>query len=140
MVAHIDQAVTRLFLEAVQPAQIETALAAMEHIEAQRQQLAQQWQQRLERARYEVDLARRRYAQVDPDNRLVAAELERRWEEKLQEVQRLDREWAETQTHELKPLSEEDKALIRQLAMRISRPSGKRLLPRLQNASAYCAA
>jgi len=116
MVAHIDQAVTRLSLEAVQPAQIETALAAMGQIEAQRQQLAQQWRQRLERARYEADLARRRYAQVDPDNRLVAVELERRWEEKLQEVQRLDREWIETQTHELKPLSEADKALIRQLA------------------------
>lgn len=116
MVPHIDQAVTRLFLEVVQPAQIEMALAAMEQIEAQRQQLAQQWQQRRERARYEADLARRRYAQVDPDNRLVAAELERRWEEKLQEVQRLEREWAEAQSRELKPLSEEDKTLIRQLA------------------------
>jgi hypothetical protein len=46
----------------------------------------------------------------------VAAELERRWEEKLQEVHRLEREWAETQSRELKPLSEEDKTLIRQLA------------------------
>lgn len=116
MAAHIDQAVTRLFLEAVQSAQIETALAAMEQIEAQRQQLARQWQQRLERARYEADLARRRYAQVDPDNRLVAGELEKRWEEKLQEVQRLEQEWVETQNQDLKPLSEEERTLIRQLA------------------------
>lgn len=47
-------------------------------------QLVQQWQQRLERAQYEVHLTRRQYDAVGPDNRLVAAELERRWEAKLQ--------------------------------------------------------
>jgi uncharacterized protein YndB with AHSA1/START domain len=49
--------------------------------------LQQQWQERLKRAEYEVGLAQRRYNQVDPDNRLVAAELERRWEEKLHQLQ-----------------------------------------------------
>ena len=39
------------------------------------------WEQRLERARYEADLAHRCYDEVDPANRLVARELERRWEE-----------------------------------------------------------
>jgi len=41
------------------------------------------WQQRLERARYEADLARRQYEAVDPANRLVAGDLERRWEQAL---------------------------------------------------------
>jgi hypothetical protein len=92
-VSHVDPAVVALFLEAIQPAQLETALAAMDEIEAQRAQLASQWQQRLERARYEAELARRRYERVDPDNRLVAGELERRWEEKLQAWRCLEDEW-----------------------------------------------
>jgi hypothetical protein len=41
------------------------------------------WQQQIQRATYEAHLARRRYEVVDPENRLVAAELERDWEEKL---------------------------------------------------------
>src|SRR6266481_123714 len=52
------------------------------------------WQLRLERAQYEADLARRRYTAVDPDNRLVARSLERDWNEKLTEVEQLQREYA----------------------------------------------
>jgi DNA invertase Pin-like site-specific DNA recombinase len=115
-VAHIDPVVTELFLQAIQPASLEAALAAVEQVEAQRQHLAQHWLQRLERARYEADLARHRYGRVDPDNRLVAAELERLWEEKLQALQTLEREWTHVQTHQAAPLSEADRALIQQLA------------------------
>lgn len=116
MVPHIDEAVAQVFLEAIQPAHLEAALAALEQIEDQRQSLATQWQQRLERTRYEAELARRRYEQVDPDNRLVAAELERRWEEKLQAWQRLEQERVQAREKELAPLTETDKALIRRLA------------------------
>src|SRR5262249_57811292 len=55
---------------------------------------ARQWQLRLERARYEADLARRRFVAVDPENRLVARSLEREWNDKLAEVERLEREHA----------------------------------------------
>lgn len=116
MVPHIDEAVTQIFLEAVQPARLEAALAALEQVEAQRQSLATRWQQQLERARYEADLARRYFERVDPDNRLVAAELERRWEEKLQACQRLEQEWEQVQRQELAPLTEADRATIRRLA------------------------
>lgn len=115
-VPHVDEAVTRIFLEAIHPAQLEVALAAVEELEAQRQHTIQRWQQRRERARYEADLARRCYERVDPDNCLVAAELERRWEEKLQVQQQLEREWTQAQTQELAPLSEADRQLIRDLA------------------------
>jgi DNA invertase Pin-like site-specific DNA recombinase len=120
MVPHIDEAVTRVFLEAVQPAHLEVALATLEEVEAQRQQAAGRWQQQLERAHYEADLARRYFERVDPDNRLVAAELERRWEEKLQTCRRLEQEWDRVQKQELAPLTEEDRALIRRLAEDIS--------------------
>jgi DNA invertase Pin-like site-specific DNA recombinase len=113
---HVDKAVIDLFLEAVQPARLEVALAAVEQIETQRDMLAAQWQKRLERARYEAELARRRYEQVDPDNRLVAGELEQRWEERLRESKRLQQEWQRAQQQELAPLSEADRQLIRELA------------------------
>lgn len=115
-VAHVDVALTELLLQAVQPAQIELALAAKTQAESERQQLHRHWQQRLERARYEATLARKRYEQVDPDNRLVASELERRWEERLQAVQAVEDEWAKVQTQAPLPLSAEEETTIRRLA------------------------
>jgi DNA invertase Pin-like site-specific DNA recombinase len=90
----IDTAVTQVFLEAVQPAQLEISMAAFEQIEQRTQQIDQQWQLRLERTRYEADLARRRFCTVDPENRLVARTLERDWNEKLVEIEKLERDYA----------------------------------------------
>ena len=89
-----DAAVASAFLEAMQPAQLEVSIAALEQIEARVHQIDRQWQLRIERAQYEADLARRRFFAVDPDNRLVARNLERDWNEKLAEVERLAREYA----------------------------------------------
>ena len=64
----------------------------------------QQWQHRLARIDYETDLAYRQYASVDPENRLVARELERRWEEKLRDQEQLrleHRRFTEVQPSEL---------------------------------------
>ena len=115
-ISYIDPFIAQLFLEAVQPAHIEAALAALDQIEAQRQAFAEQWRQRLERARYEVALARRRYEKVDPDNRLVAAELEHLWEEKLTQQAALEKDWKLAQSQQLRPLSDADRQLIRSLA------------------------
>lgn len=88
----VDAAVARLFLEAIQPAQLEVSLATLAEIETQARQVERQWQLRLERARYEADLTRRRFVAVDPENRLVARTLERDWNEKLAAVEQLERE------------------------------------------------
>src|SRR5262249_36958258 len=58
--------------------------AVLKQQSAERERLDRQWRERLSRAEYEARLAQRQYDAVDPDNRLVAAGLERRWEEKLQ--------------------------------------------------------
>jgi DNA invertase Pin-like site-specific DNA recombinase len=116
---HIDQAVTDLFLQALQPLPLAAALAAVEQAEAQHQQLAKQWQLRLERARYEADLAQRRYQRVDPDHRLVAVELEKVWEEKLQAYQHLQQDWNRQQRQTLAPLSEAERQQLRQLAQAV---------------------
>lgn len=90
----IDQAVATCFLEAIQPAHLAVSLSTLDQLEARAKQLDRQWQLRLERAQYEADLARRRYTAVDPDNRLVARSLERDWNEKLTQVDQLQREYA----------------------------------------------
>ena len=90
----IDVAVARTFLEAIEPAQLAVSLTALEELDARAQQIERQWQLQLERARYEADLARRRYQAVEPELRLVTRSLERDWEAKLSEVARLEREAA----------------------------------------------
>lgn len=82
----IDEVVEQAFFEAIQPAQLNTLQAVLAQQEAERERLIQQWEERLKRAQYETHLAQRQYDAVDPDNRLVAAELERRWEEKLRQL------------------------------------------------------
>lgn len=89
----IDQAVAACFLEAIEPARLAIALATLDQLEAQARRIDQQARRQIERAQYEADLACRRYRAVDPDNRLVARSLEREWNEKLLEVDRLEREY-----------------------------------------------
>jgi hypothetical protein len=87
--APVDAQVTSLILQALQPAALEASLAVVRDLQTERAGLEQQWRQRLERAQYQVDQARRRYASTEPENRLVARTLERDWEVALAEQVRL---------------------------------------------------
>jgi DNA invertase Pin-like site-specific DNA recombinase len=89
----VDTHVARLVLEALEPAAIEASLAAAADLESERAAVDRHWRQRLERARYQVDQARRRYASVEPENRLVARTLEQDWETALSEQARLAAEY-----------------------------------------------
>jgi len=80
----LESLIEQLVLTALEPAAVELSLKAAESIESERQRLEKHHLQSVERATYEADLARRRYEEVDPSNRLVAAELERNWESRLQ--------------------------------------------------------
>jgi len=86
----IDQWVVERIMAALIPAQIELSLAIVEELVRQQAELNRQWQRRIEAARYAVNLAQRRYEEVDPANRLVARTLEQQWEACLQEVSRLE--------------------------------------------------
>jgi DNA invertase Pin-like site-specific DNA recombinase len=83
----IDEAVTRAFLAALEPARLAATLAAAERLEADREAALKQWRLGVERANYEAQRAERRYRAVDPDNRLVARGLEREWEESLRALE-----------------------------------------------------
>ena len=79
----IDRAVSKAVLEAIQPAGIEAALKAAEHLETDNDQALEQRRRAVERARYEAERAERRYRAVEPEHRLVARGLEREWEQCL---------------------------------------------------------
>jgi Recombinase/Recombinase zinc beta ribbon domain len=88
----IDAAVAHALLEAMRPAQLEVSMAAFDQVAAQARQLDRQWQLTLERARYEAEVARRRFVAVEPENRLVARTLEREWNERLAEIEQMERD------------------------------------------------
>jgi len=83
----VDDVVVQAFFQALQPAQLDALTAVLEQQQLERQRQLKYWQQQLQRADYEAQRAQRQYDVVDPDNRLVAAELERRWEAKLAHLQ-----------------------------------------------------
>ena len=79
----------------VRPLGVEAALAAVGMREADDAETRRQMELALTQARYEADLARRQYDAVDPGNRLVAGELERRWNDRLEEVRRQEERLAD---------------------------------------------
>lgn len=86
-----DEAIARELLRAVEPLAVEAALQAeRRHMEVQADQ-RRIVDLELQQARYEAALAERRYAACDPDNRLIAAQLEKSWESALQRVQACQR-------------------------------------------------
>lgn len=82
----VDQAVEAAVLEAIQPAGVQASLDALDRLMAEHDTKGQALELALEKAHYEVQHARRQYDRVDPDYRLVASELERRWNDALQRV------------------------------------------------------
>lgn len=114
--AGLDRAVSQRLLQALCPAQIELSLAAVQELERQQSELHRQWQRRLEDARYAVHLAQRRYEQVDPENRLVARQLEQAWENCLQKAQRLEGEYSQFCQAQPPSLSAEQRKRLVELA------------------------
>jgi len=117
----IDDFVVQAFFQALSPVELEVYEHALKTQTETAKQIQQAQQQQLERLRYQADLAQHQYNQVDPDNRLVAAELEKRWEAALLALQeaeeRLERDLQ--QTPNLPPLSPELKAAFVQIGQKL---------------------
>jgi DNA invertase Pin-like site-specific DNA recombinase len=86
----VDEAVVAAVLEAVQPAGVEAALHAWDQALRQGDDKQRALELALEKARYEAERARRQYDAVEPENRLVAGELEARWEQALKAVKDME--------------------------------------------------
>jgi hypothetical protein len=96
----IDEAVVAAFFEALAPAELDLLEEVLAHQRAEQERWAQHHADQVRRATYEAHLAQRQYQAVDPDNRLVAAELERRWElalRALEEAREAERHFQATQ-------------------------------------------
>jgi DNA invertase Pin-like site-specific DNA recombinase len=114
--AAIDDMVSQQVLRALEPAALELSLAAAADIERDRERPHHHWQQRIERARYEVERAERQYQAVEPENRLVARALEGRWEEAMRGLRQIEEEYDRFLRGQPACLSEEERARIRELS------------------------
>ena len=112
----IDEEVVRLALLALAPASLDISLEVATDIERHRAQLESHWKSRLERAKYDVDRARRQYDAVEPENRLVVRSLEQAWEEQLRSLQQIEQEYRRFQQDQPRQLSEQACEQIRRLA------------------------
>jgi hypothetical protein len=101
----VDDVVVNAFFEALSPVELDLYSRAMAQREQADEQARNARHQQLQRLRYQAELARRRFEKVDPDNRLVADELERRWEAALRELRRAEEAEDERQ-HQSEAFSE----------------------------------
>lgn len=112
----VDDAISTLLLERVAPAAINVALAVEDEIAGRIRQSEAQRLTQLARARYDAELARRRYMQVDPANRLVADALEADWNERLRQLDFLQQAHDCIQQTDQRLLDDAARSRIRQLA------------------------
>jgi hypothetical protein len=117
----IDEPVTKRVINVVQPKQIEIAIKALEELERRENAIDNQWRMRIERAQYEAGLAQRRYEEVDPSNRLVAATLERRWNDALIKLEEIKKEYSQQQSKKQIAATEEQKRELMSLAKDLPR-------------------
>lgn len=111
----LDALVEALILQALESVAVEASLQLAEDVELERVALHRQWRQRLERARYEADRARRQFDAVEPENRLVARSLERQWEQALSDELMLKAEYERFLATQPMPLTDEEREAIRSL-------------------------
>src|SRR5207244_152905 len=108
--------VTEQVLRAVEPASLQLSLQAAERLQNERQRLHEHWRQQRERVTFLAERAKRQYDAVEPENRLVARELERRWEEALGEPRRLEEDYHRFQREQPATLSASEVQQIAALA------------------------
>jgi DNA invertase Pin-like site-specific DNA recombinase len=114
--AALDDYVAGQVLDAVAPAALEVSLAAAAQAEDERAMLDKLWHQRLERTRYAAGRARRQYQLAEPENRLVARQLEADWEAALAETARLEADYQRFTEEQPASLTAAERAAIQALA------------------------
>lgn len=112
----IDEAVGSLLVESMTPLSLDVALAVEDEMRQRASEVDRLMVQAVERARYEADLAQRRYMRVDPDNRLVADALEAEWNARLRDLEEAQKRFEEERKSRAVFLTEERRQEIRSLA------------------------
>lgn len=113
---NVDRAIGELLMEMMGPMAVEVALAIQEELSKRLDEADRLRAKQVERVRYEADLARQRYMQVDPNNRLVADALEAEWNEKLRALEQAQEEFERQSQSDRLRIDEEARAQIYALA------------------------
>lgn len=116
----VDQAVVAEVLEAIRPLGVQAALDAWAGGQNQQAAKGRSLELALQKARYEAGRIERQYEATEPENRLVAAELEKRWNQALAQVGELETRLAETHQNR-SPLSEEQRQQLLRLGEDLER-------------------
>jgi hypothetical protein len=111
----VDQVVSQEVLRVVEPAAMDAAFRALERLNHESEERVRLLALELQQAEYEADRAFRQYNRAEPENRLVTASLENKWNAKLQHVEEVQRRIAAAQT-EVRPLTAEQKQSLLRLA------------------------
>jgi AraC-like DNA-binding protein len=114
--AKIDEAIGQLLLEMITPVTLEVALDVQRQLEAQRDQADRLRKQHVERARYEAELAQQRYMKVDPNNRLVADQLEADWNAKLRALDEAQQQYEQQRQADRATLNPQQRQEVHDLA------------------------
>jgi excisionase family DNA binding protein len=112
----VDQTVLEAFFKALEPAELDVSVEAIRRLEESSRAAERHWQLTLERLRYEAEKARRQYDRVEPENRLVARELESRWEESLREFRRAEVDFGRWKNERSESWNEQQLLDLRELA------------------------
>ncbi len=112
----IDRAVGQLLVESVAPLALEVTLSVQQELQARIEEVDKLRKKQVERARYEADLAQRRYLHVDPANRLVADSLEADWNEKLRALTAAQEQYEQQRQKDRAAVDEQQRARIAALA------------------------
>ena len=114
--AKIDEAIGQLLLEMITPVTLQVALDVQRQVETQCDQADRLRQQHVERARYEADLAQQRYMKVDPNNRLVADQLEADWNIRLRALDEAQQQYEQQSQADRAKLTEQQREEVHDLA------------------------
>lgn len=117
----VDSAVSKVLVGLMTPVAIDVALAVQQELQARLDEVDRLRKQQVERARYEAELAQRRYMRVDPDNRLVADTLETDWNRKLRAVQEAQQEYEQQCQQDRITINEELRARLHTLSTEFPR-------------------
>ena len=112
----LDQAVGGLLVEVMTPLSLEVALSVGDELQARAEEVDRLRRQELEAARYEAELAERRYRRVDPDHRLVADTLEADWNAKLRALADVQEQYERQKSADQETFSEDQREEILRLA------------------------
>lgn len=108
----VDEAISKLLLELMTPHTLEIATAVQHELEQRRVEVNRLRQHQLQRLQYEADLARCRYLEVDPKNRLVADILEADWNDKLRALATAQEEYQQQTQSDLLRIDEQSQQKI----------------------------